>query len=126
MANDTRKPRDIEERAFRFACQVILFCELLLRRGGVAALIGRQLARAGTSIGSNLEEAVGAQSRADFIAKTFVSLKESRETHYWLRLADASLSPAPPGTAALKQEAQELVAILTTIAKKAKSGGTKH
>jgi len=76
-----RRPRDIEDRAFGFARGAIAVCECLMRRGGVAALIGRQLAAAATSVGSNLEEAVAAQSRADFIAKTFVSLKESRESH---------------------------------------------
>jgi len=121
-----RKPRDIEERAFRFACRVLVLSDQFIRRGGVAAIVGRQLAAAGTSVGSNLEEAVGAQSRADFVAKVFVSLKESRESHYWLRLASAVLSPLPPGVAELKNEARELVAITTAIAKKARAGLVKR
>ncbi len=42
--------------------------------------------RSGTSIGANLEEAQAGQSRADFISKNAIALKEARETHYWLRL----------------------------------------
>jgi four helix bundle protein len=110
----------------RFACQAIPFAEKLVRRGGVAALVGRQLARAATSIGSNLEEAVAAQSRADFIAKAFVSLKEARESLYWLRLAEATLAPLPANADGLRNEARELVAILRTIAKNARDSATRR
>ncbi len=46
----------------------------------------KQLLRAGTSIGANVEEALGAQSDKDFISKLSIAYKECRETHYWLRL----------------------------------------
>jgi len=49
-------------------------------------VLSKQLLRSGTSIGANVEEAVGAQSRADFIAKMSIAYKEARETDYWLRL----------------------------------------
>ena len=48
--------------------------------------LGKQLLRAGTSVGANVEEATAAQSKRDFIAKMSISLKEARETNYWLRL----------------------------------------
>jgi four helix bundle protein len=51
-----------------------------------------QLLRAGTSVGANLEEARAGQSTADFIHKNAVSLKEARETHYWLKLILATES----------------------------------
>ena len=69
-------------------------------------------------IGSNLEEARGAQSRADFHAKVRISLKEARESHYWLRLLRDSECIRPTRINPLLQEAHEIVAILTTIAKK--------
>ena len=78
----------------------------------------QQLTDAAMSIGANLEEARGAQSRADFHAKIRISLKEARETHYWLRLIAASSSLAPSRFTSLVKEANEMVAILTTIAKK--------
>jgi len=49
-------------------------------------VLSKQLLRAGTSIGANVEEASAAQSRKDFAAKMAISSKEARETHYWLRL----------------------------------------
>ena len=113
--------RDIQDRAFRFACGLVTACERLIRRGGVAALIGRQLAAAGTSIGANLEEASGAQSRPDFVAKISIALKEARETRYWLRLVVATQLPVSAETKALCCESDELVAILTAIVRNARS-----
>ena len=49
-------------------------------------ILSKQILRCGTSIGVNVEEASGAQSKKDFIAKFHISLKEAKETHYWLRL----------------------------------------
>jgi len=48
--------------------------------------LARQLLRSGTSIGANIEEAIGGQSRRDFIAKMAISYKEARESCYWIRL----------------------------------------
>jgi len=78
-----------------------------------------QLLDAGLSVGANLEEADGAQSKADFISKCSISLKEARESHYWLRLLRESRCITPTRIDPILQEANEIVAILTTIAKKA-------
>lgn len=81
-----------------------------------------QLLKSGTSIGANLEEADAAQSRADFVNKCQIALKEARETLYWLRVFEAC-SPRPiPGMPPLLNEANQLVAILTTIVKNTKAG----
>ena len=76
----------------------------------------RQLVRAGTSIGANLEEADAAQSKADFVSKCTISLKEARESHYWLRILKAT---GKAEVERLLAEANELIAILTTIVRKA-------
>ncbi|MCF3571420.1 four helix bundle protein [Planktothrix agardhii 1803] len=49
-------------------------------------ILSKQVLRSGTSIGANVEEALGGQSKADFIAKLPIAYKEARETSYWLRL----------------------------------------
>ena len=49
-------------------------------------VLSKQLLRSGTSVGANIEEAIGGQSRKDFYAKLTISYKEARETHYWIRL----------------------------------------
>lgn len=53
-------------------------------------IISKQIIRSGTSIGANVEEAIAAQSRKDFINKLSIASKEARETKYWLRLLDKS------------------------------------
>jgi four helix bundle protein len=77
---------DLCERAFRFACDVSKLCIRLQERGPVVRRLSIKLLDAGTSIGANLEEGRAGQTKPDFIAKNFISLKESRETRFWLRL----------------------------------------
>jgi four helix bundle protein len=79
---------DISERSFNFSVRIVKLCLYLQeKRRGVRA-IANQLLRSGTSIGANIEEARGGQSKADFLAKYQIALKEARETCYWLRLLE--------------------------------------
>lgn len=68
----------------------ILKLYLHLKKKKVDNGLCSQLLRSGTSIGANVEEAVGASSRKDFINKIQISYKEARETRYWLRLLNDS------------------------------------
>jgi len=110
---------DIRDRTFRFACDVVALHDVLVTRGPSARDIGRQLLRAATSVGANLEEADAAQSRPDFISKCTISLKEAREAHFWLKLLrathklDDSYDP-------LVHESDRIVAVLTAIVRKTK------
>jgi 23S rRNA-intervening sequence protein len=62
----TDKPQfDICERTFQFALRIVHVCELLDQSPGVCWTLSKQLLKAGTSVGANLEEAQGGQSRAD-------------------------------------------------------------
>src|SRR5438132_10722688 len=109
---------DIQERAFQFASRVLQMDDRLLRNRRINRRAMNQLVDAAMSVGANLEEAKGAQSRADFHSKVRISLKEARESHYWLRLISKSSELPPSRFAPLIQEANELISILTTIAKK--------
>ena len=112
---------DLPERTMDFAIRIVKMCELLDRRSTSTRTLARQVLRSGTSIGANVQEAVAAQSKPDFISKYNIALKEARETHYWLRLLVASdLVPASRLTD-LIQEASELVAILTALVRTARS-----
>ena len=82
--------KEIAERAFRFSCRIVKLYEKLVRKGGAARELARQVLDSGTSIGANLEEATGGQTKPDFIAKVCIARKEARETVYWLRLLAAS------------------------------------
>jgi four helix bundle protein len=81
-------------------------------------MLANQLLRSGTSIGANVEEGQAAQSRADFLNKLCIARKEARETHYWLRLLASSNIVHEPRLTELLDEADQLIAILTTITKR--------
>jgi four helix bundle protein len=83
-----------------------------LQRSSAGGHIGSQLLRSGTSAGANYEEARGAQSRADFIHKMQIVLKELRESQYWLKLIQrANLLQNEPLTEMI-DEAQQLCNII--------------
>jgi four helix bundle protein len=110
------KGDDIRERAFRFACDVVDLHDLLWPRGGSVRVTCGQLLRSGSSIGANLEEADAGQSKADFIHKCTIALKEARESHYWLRILIATKKIE---NERLLSECNEIIAILTSIVRKA-------
>ncbi len=115
--NKRSKTIDIQQRTFEFACRVIRLYKALIKKDRSNEIIARQLARSGTSIGANLEEAAGAQSRADFISKCHIALKEARECYYWLRLLVQTEVIPKKSAELLIQESNELVSILTCIVK---------
>jgi four helix bundle protein len=115
---EEQKTFDIRDRAFEFAVRIIKFCQFLEKHTEVSKNLTRQLLRSGTSIGANLEEAHSAQSRADFISKNSISLKEARETNYWLRLILATTdfdNNVKKRVNELKEESNELMRIIASI-----------
>ncbi len=118
-----KEPRYIHERTFRFAVLVVRLCNHLGAKAGVQRMLVRQLLRGGTSIGANVEEAQAGQSRADFISRLSIALKEARETSYWLRLLDEADGASAPQLAELSSEVKELMKILGAIIVSAKKAG---
>ena len=104
----------IQEKSFEFSLTIIeLYKKLVSER---EYIISKQILRSGTSIGANIEEAIAAHSRKDFIYKMNLSRKEARETYYWLRL----LSVSKLTKINLKTEMDailEIIRILTSIVK---------
>jgi four helix bundle protein len=76
--------KKIDERTFEFALKIVQAYKFLV--GRKEYVLSKQLLRAGTSIGANVQEAQAAQSRKDFASKMSIASKEARETLYWLRL----------------------------------------
>ena len=109
---------DLPDRSFAFAERIVRLCRHLESDGIVSGTLMKQVLRSGTAIGSHIEEAQASESRKDFVHKYSLALKESRETHYWLRLLISADVVAATRLDPLKQEANELIAILTTICKK--------
>ena len=112
---------DITDRTFAFSVRIVKLCQSLDTLSNTSKTISNQLLRSGTSIGANVEEAQAAQSKADFISKISIACKEARETLYWLRILIATDIFPEPKLAALQNEANELVSILTTIIKSSKA-----
>jgi four helix bundle protein len=110
--------KPLTERTFAFAVCVVRLCVKLKFRSVVSSVLIRQLLKAGTSIGANIEEGQGSQSQADFLSKYSIAHKEARETRYWLRLLRASELVSFDSVADLLTECNELIAILTVIIKK--------
>jgi four helix bundle protein len=110
MKNET-KSNNISERLLQFASDVIKLATLLFKTP-IGRHIGGQVMRSATSAGANYEEACGAESRADFVHKLQIALKELRETLYWLRLTKRSMLAPETMCDPLLQEAQELTNII--------------
>lgn len=79
-----KKDNPILKLTFDFSVQVVLYCELLEQKKKF--VISKQLLKSGTSIGANIREAQNAESKADFIHKIKIALKEVEETEYWLEI----------------------------------------
>jgi four helix bundle protein len=117
-----RAPPEILDRSFAFAVRIVKLCDGLDERRGVPRILMPQILRAGTSVVSNIEEAQSGQSRADFISKMSIALKEARETHVRLRiLAEASVI-SEQKLDPLIGEADEIKRVLASIIIATKNG----
>lgn len=105
---------DIHERLLVFACDVVKATQFLHTKGPVARALSYQLLNAGTSVGANAQEADGASSHRDFIAKQRIALKEAKETRYRLRVC-RRCNFLDSAYDALIQESDEIVRILGKI-----------
>jgi len=106
-------PRDLGERTFEFACDVVNYCRDLSQEPGVVRHIAWQLAEAATSAAAQYQEARAAYSRKEFAAKNSGALKELRESDLWLRVILAGRIGPRDTPAALQNESNQLVAIFT-------------
>ena len=113
------KENIIDIKIFDFALSIIkLFIELKKEN---EFIISKQIIRSGTSIGANVEEAIAAQSRKDFVNKLSIASKEARETKYWLKLLDKSdLTKISVNTYLI--EIEHIINIITKIIKTSQEG----
>ena len=119
MNKDERRPRDLKERKKTFAIRVIRLYGALPKTTE-AQVIGKQVLRSGTSVGAHYREATRARSNAEFISKVEGGLMELEETGYWLELlADAEIV-TPERLHSLRDETEQLTAILVACVRNAK------
>ncbi|MEW6203018.1 MAG: four helix bundle protein [bacterium] len=110
---------NLKERTKRFAINVIKLVEKL-PKNQVGNVLGRQLLRAGTSVGANYRAACRARSRADFISKMGIVEEEIDETLYWLELLLEAKLVDLDQIKHLIKEANEILSIVVTSIKTAR------
>lgn len=110
MANQ----RDINKRAYEFALRIIRLCKAM-DKDHVGRTLVSQVLRSGTSVGANVREAQGGQSKKDFIAKMSIARKEALETSYWLCLIRDSELQSAKRMAEIIDESDQIARIISSI-----------
>jgi len=103
------KENIIQTKTFDFAIRIVKVYKHL-RQNKNEQILSKQLLRSGTSIGANIEEAIGGQSKNDFSSKLSIAYKEARESSYWIKLLEKS-------NYLTNTESQSLLGDLTEILK---------
>ncbi len=104
----------IARKCFAFALKAVDAGKLLMQEKS-EYILSKQFIRSATSIGANVEEASGGQSRADFYARMTIAYKEARETLYWVRLLKASGYFSEEQSDGLIRDVDEILRIIGSI-----------
>ena len=110
----------VKEKSFSFALRIVKMSQYLNQEKR-EFVMSKQLLRSGTAIGALVRESEHAESRADFIHKLAISLKEANETQYWLELLHQSGYIDTKGFTSINQDCVELLKLLTAIIKSTKA-----
>ncbi len=112
-------------KSYAFALRIVKLC-LKIQKEQKEFVLSKQLLRSGTSIGANIEEAIGGQSEKDFLHKVSIANKETRESHYWIRLLGDSDLITKTQKVELLEDIEELLRIIGSIQKTMKSKLGNH
>ena len=104
----------IQEKSLAFAIRIVNACKFLTNEKKEFVL-AKQMLRSGSSLGANVEESIGGQSKADFISKLSIAYKESRETLYWIKLLKATSYLTTEMAHSLINYAEEICRIIGKI-----------
>ncbi len=110
----------IQAKSYAFAVRIVRLSQHLVVAKNEYVL-SKQILRSGTGIGANVEEALGGQSRADFLSKLSIAYKETRETTYWLRLLKDTDYLTQSEFNSIHSDAKDLCRILVAILKTTKT-----
>ena len=110
----------LAEKSMLFAIRIVNLSKYLSSSKS-EFVMSKQILRSGTSIGANIREAVESISRNEFIAKLYISMKEARETEYWLELLYRTDYLLESEYQSLSSDCNELCKLLTSIIKTAKA-----
>lgn len=114
------KDNVIQDKTFSFAIRIVKVYQYLIQNKNESVL-SKQLLRSGTSIGANIEEAIGGQSRSDFTSKLSIAYKEARESGYWIKLLEKSDYLSTKESQSLLDDLTEILKIIGKIQKTLKT-----
>ena len=115
------KSGPLQSKSFAFAVQVVNLCKSLCAEKR-EFILSKQLLRSGTAIGALVREAEQAESKADFVHKMAIALKEANETEYWLELLHETHYLEPDAFSSIHHDVVELLKLLTSIINSSKRG----
>jgi len=110
----------VQTKSYAFALRIVKLYRYLCDEKKEFVL-SKQIVRSGTSIGANVEEAIGGQSKKDFLSKMSIAYKEARETHYWLRLLRDSDILETKHAESVIEDCEELLKLTGSIIRTTKS-----
>lgn len=106
----------VQAKSYAFAVRIVkVYQHLCIEKNEY--VLSKQLLRSGTSVGANIEEAIGGQTEKDFFAKLSIAYKEARETHYWIRLLSDTGYLTTEEKESLLNDVDELLKIIGSIQK---------
>jgi len=114
------KENIVQQKSYSFAIRIVKLYKFLVEKKKEFVL-SKQILRSGTSIGANIEEAIGGESKRDFICKMSIAYKEARETHYWIRILHDSKFLTTKQFDSLIKDCEELIKIISKIQKTSKT-----
>ena len=112
---DARYGSDIQERAFEFAVRCVRTAQYYAKRDSLLRPLVNQFLRSATSVGANLEEAIAAESKPDFLHKMRLAQKEARETKYWIRLLQSTDKASSTKLNNLLNESDQILRVVSKI-----------
>ncbi len=110
----------VATKSYQFAVRVVKLHLFICKKEKYIYSLSNQLLRAATSIGANVEEALGGHTRKDFSAKMSIGYKEAREAKYWIRIMRASNIIESRIADSFMNDIDELTRILASIVKSSK------
>jgi len=114
------RPNVVKEKSFAFALRMVKLAKHL-QGGKREYVLSKQVLRSGTAVGALVREAEHAQSKADFINKMSIALKEANETDYWIDLLRQSDYISLESYGSIHSDIQELIKLLVSIVKTSKA-----
>jgi four helix bundle protein len=109
-----KSDNQIQIKSYSFALRIVKLYRFLVEEKKEFVL-SKQILRSGTSIGANVEEAIGGQTRADFIFKLAIAYKEARETHYWIRILHDSDYISEKQSKSILKDIEDIIKIIAKI-----------